>query len=168
MSRFLSDDNGWLAYYARWVGAWVRRTGEMQNAEDAAQNAVLGMLEGDAACIEDPRAYLRRSSRNSLVDMHRQRIVHNAVPLHELAEAEHPRAEGPESVLQASELAEALMTALSQLPLKCQQVYVYHRLEGWTHTEIAQKMGLSRSMVEKYMTRALRHIHEQLHDYAPY
>jgi RNA polymerase sigma-70 factor (ECF subfamily) len=63
---------------------------------------------------------------------------------------------------------DALMVALEELPLSCQKVYIRHRLEGWSHAEIAADMGISRSMVEKHMNRALLHIHEMLQKYSPY
>ncbi len=85
----------------------------------------------------------------------------------ELSDTEHPRQAGADSHAQFEQLADALVNALADLPPKGREVYIKHRLEGWTHTEIAQDMALSRSMVEKYMTRALRHIHERLHHYVP-
>jgi|SRR5690606_16594655 len=169
MSRGKFNNKGWLVFYSELIGVWTRRSGQVQNAEDAAHDAVLGMLEGDAGAISDPRAYLRRSSYNGLVDMHRRRKTHSAIPLHELQENDHPcGTDEPESALRTSQLAAALMEALDELPAKCQQVYVYHRLEGRTHAEIAEAMGLSRSMVEKYMMRALHHINDRLQEYAPY
>lgn len=169
MSRGLFYHKGWLAYYGELIGVWASRSGQIQNAEDAAQDAALAMLEGDPAAISDPRAYLRRSAHNGLIDIHRRRQARQATPLHELAETDMP-ADGrdPESALRANRLADALMDALSELPAKCQQVYVHHRLEGWTHAEIARNMGMSRSMVEKHMARALLHINERLHAYAPH
>lgn len=131
------------------------------------QDAVVGMLERGARAIQDPDAYLRRSAHNGLIDGHRRRAVWRTSPLQDLDEVDHPPAPGPEAAACERQLSDSLLAALDELPLKCQQVYIRHRLEGWSHAEIARHMGLSRSMVEKYMTRALRHLSERLQDYAP-
>jgi len=131
-------------------------------------DTVLGMLENGVGAIEDPRAYMARGASNRLISRHRHARVLDIAPLDELAEAEHPAAAGADSGAQFQQLADALVAALEELPLKCRQIYVRHRLEGWSHTEIARDMGLSRSMVEKYMTRALRAINERLQNYGPY
>lgn len=157
----------WLAHYRDLIRACLRRGHQRHDVEDAVQDAVVGMLEQGAGGIDDPHAYLRRSAQNGLIDGHRRRTLRQAAPLHDLDEGDHPAAPGPEAALRERQLSAALLAALDELPLKCQQVYIRHRLEGWSHTEIATHMGLSRSMVEKYMTRALRHLSERLQDYAP-
>ena len=67
----------------------------------------------------------------------------------------------------ASQLSDALQQALEELPLPCQQVFAWHRLEGQTMGEIAQRMDLSVSMVEKHMARCMRHLHIRLKQHAP-
>ncbi|WP_454691038.1 RNA polymerase sigma factor [Achromobacter aloeverae] len=160
---------GWLAHYGELVSAWRRKGPGEDDGEDALQDSALGLLENGVAAIQgNPRAYLARSTRNGLIDRHRRRAKLAVLPIDEVDETDLPRTDSPESTLYAQELAGALMAALEELPLKCQQVYVHHRLEGRTQAEIADHMGLSRSMVEKYMQRAVRHIAERLQAYAPH
>ncbi|MNT85961.1 putative RNA polymerase sigma factor FecI [compost metagenome] len=90
------------------------------------------------------------------------------VSLDELPDAEHPVQSDPESAIRASQLADALKAALAELPLKCRQVFLWNKLEGYTQAEIAQKLGLTQSTVEKHMRRALAHIHDRLQDHAPH
>ncbi len=132
------------------------------------QDAVLGMLEKGVGAIDNPRAYMSRSISNRLISRHRHVSALDVISLDELPDTSHPVSEGADSNVQFQQLADALVAALEELPPKCRQVYIKHRLEGWTHTEIGQEMGLSRSMVEKYMARALRHINERLQMYVPY
>lgn len=162
-----AQPTSWLAHYRELIRACLRRGHQRHDVEDAVQDAVVGMLEQSAGAIQDPGAYLRRSTYNGLIDGHRRRAVWQTSSLQDLAEADHPSSPGPESAARERQLSDALLKALEELPLKCQQVYIRHRLEGWSHVEIAQHMGLSRSMVEKYMTRALRHLSERLQDHAP-
>ena len=61
--------------------------------------------------------------------------------------------------MRARQLAEALEQALASLPLKKRQAYVWHRLEGYSQPEIAQRMGLALNTVERYiMDLSLIHI----------
>ncbi|TFL11522.1 sigma-70 family RNA polymerase sigma factor [Pusillimonas caeni] len=168
MSRSPTPKKGWLAHYSELVGAWARRTGSRHDAEDATHDAVLRMLENDTGALANPRAYLHRSVRNRLIDRHRQSKLLDVVPLHELEEYEHPLLTDPDAQARTAQLLASLKEALAELPLKCRQVFLWHRLEGHTQEEIAQKLGISVNMVEKYMARAVKHLRERLRNHAPH
>jgi RNA polymerase sigma-70 factor (ECF subfamily) len=166
MSARLKKD--WLAHYRDLFGMLRRRGLGREDGEDALQDTVQGMLENGVGAIKDPRAYLARGMSNRLISRHRHATALEMLPLDEVGETWHSTVAGAETHIQYRQLADALASALEELPLKCRLIYVRHRLEGQTHSEIAQEMGLSRSMVEKYMTRALRHLEERLDIHAPY
>jgi len=167
MPRHRPSPKAWLAHYGELIAAWRRNARIGDEAQDAMHDAVLRLLEGGAMAADNPRAYLRRSTRNGMVDRYRREALLPMQALHELDEAEHPLVEGPDADAAANRMVDDLRAALQELPLACQQVYVRHRLEGWTHAEIALAMGLSRAMVEKHMTRALQHLNRRLQKYAP-
>jgi RNA polymerase sigma factor (sigma-70 family) len=53
----------------------------------------------------------------------------------------------------------ALMRAvLLELPPKCRQAFLLVRLEELSHREAAAEMGISQTMVRKYLARAVLHI----------
>ncbi|TCU97271.1 sigma-70 family RNA polymerase sigma factor [Paracandidimonas soli] len=158
----------WLAQYSNLLHIWRRKGSAHDDAQDAVQDAAVRILVNGDGTIKDPRAYLSRSAANGMAGRHRHRKVLDMLPLHALADHDHPVTDSAESSARTQELHDALWLALSELPLSCRQTFILHRLEGWTHTEIAEDMGISRSMVEKHMTRALRHLHERLQHYAPY
>ncbi|MGG4773347.1 sigma-70 family RNA polymerase sigma factor [Alcaligenaceae bacterium 429] len=168
MSRSSTPKKGWLAHYGELVAVWTRWSGNRQDAEDAAQDAVVRVLENDPSTLVNARAYLHRSVHNRLVDGYRRSGVLDVVPLHELDEAEHPLLTDPDAQARTAELLASLKVALAQLPLKCRQVFLLHRLEGYTQEEIAAKLGISVSMVEKYMIRASRHLRKELQNHAPH
>lgn len=68
----------------------------------------------------------------------------------------------PEAYMHALELADSVERALAELPLNCRRVFIWQKLEGLTQAEIAERMGLTKNMVEKYMIRTLRHLREHL------
>lgn len=172
-ARFVSQSSslkkGWLAHYGELIGTWVRRTDSVtHDVQDAVHDVITTMLSSTTSVIHHPRAYLHRSVRNQLTDMHRHAQVLDTVPLHELAEDEHPLLSDPDAAVRTALLLAALKEALAELPLKCRQVFIWHRLEGYTQQEIAHKLGISVNMVEKYMIRAARHLRQRLHSHAPH
>lgn len=168
MSRRPPSDKGWLAHYRELIGTWTRRSGSRQDAEDAAHDVVANMLRNGDAAVLDPKAYLYGASQNRLKGEMRRQSRREQLSLDELTDAEHPVQSDPESAIRAAQLADALKRALAELPLKCQQVFLWNKLEGYTQAEIAQKLGLTQSTVEKHMKRALSHIHDRLQDHAPH
>lgn len=157
---------GWLAHYSELVAAWRRNSGVHEDSEDAMHDAVVRLLENGAATVDNPRAYLKRSTANGVIDRYRRHASLPMTPLHELEDKDHPQVGGPEAEVFSQQMVSDLKRALNDLPLACQQVYVRNRIEGWTHAEISRAMGISRSTVEKNMTRALRHLNKQLQKYA--
>jgi RNA polymerase sigma-70 factor (ECF subfamily) len=68
----------------------------------------------------------------------------------------------PEDILIIQEKIEVLDSTLAALPEKYKQVLYLSRMEGLTHLEIAQKLGISKSSVEKYIIRALTYCQENI------
>lgn len=166
MSRLPAPKKGWLAHYSGLVGTWAKGNVNPQDAEDAVQDAAERLLGTDTLAIRDTRAYLHRSAVNGLVSRHRREQAFPPSPLHDLAEEEHPLIEDVESAAYVAQLSQALSEALEELPLVCQQIFAWHRIENWTVPEIARHMGLSVSTVEKHLTKTMRHLHQRLQRFA--
>ncbi|SHG79405.1 RNA polymerase sigma factor [Pollutimonas bauzanensis] len=161
------SQNGWLAYYRELMRTWPRRSSNFHDAEDAAHDAVVGMLRSDTSAVLDGHAYLYRASQNRMAGEIRRQARNQLISLEELAEDHHPLLADPEAAIRASQLADALEESLAQLPLKCRQAYIWHRLEGYSQPEIAERLGVSLNTVERYIMRALRHLREQLQHFGP-
>jgi RNA polymerase sigma-70 factor (ECF subfamily) len=56
------------------------------------------------------------------------------------------------------EQVDAVYSCLESLPAAVRTTLVLHRFENMTYSEIATRLGVSVSSVEKYMMRALREI----------
>lgn len=68
----------------------------------------------------------------------------------------------PEDIVLGYEQIRALQAALADLPNRCAEILWFSRVEGLTHGEIAQQLGISKSLVEKYVIRALNHCRRTL------
>jgi len=60
------------------------------------------------------------------------------------------------------EALERIADALEALPEKPRRAFIRFRLEGRSQAEIAAELGVSVSMVKKYIARALLHCHHCL------
>jgi RNA polymerase sigma-70 factor (ECF subfamily) len=57
-----------------------------------------------------------------------------------------------------------LESAIKELSVKCRTALLLNRLEGKTHAEIARTLGVSESMVAKYIVQALKHCRARLQE----
>lgn len=162
-----SRSPGFLAFYEELLATWTRKLGCREAARDLTHDAFVKCLEADSGQVRQPRAYLHQAARNAAIDSHRRESGCEWVPLDTIAS--HPSALGdPMAGTRLRELGDALEAALAELPLKCRQVFVWQRLEGLTQAEIAERLGLSKNMVEKYMIRTALHLRERLGAHAPH
>lgn len=167
MPRSNPQDKSWLGCYADMIRGWVRKVGNTHEAEDALQDAAVGLLKADSNAILEPQAYLYRASVNSLASNARRQARLPTLPLHEIREEDHPQDTDSSAGVRSAQLADAVEAALLQLPVKCRQAYIWHRLEGYSQQEVATRLGVSLNSVERYIMRAMRHLREVLHRYAP-
>lgn len=65
------------------------------------------------------------------------------------------------------ELQQKIADGLNRLPEQCRKVFQLSRFEGLKYKEIAEKAGISVKTVEAQMSKALRILREELHDYLP-
>ncbi|EKZ96582.1 sigma-70 family RNA polymerase sigma factor [Cupriavidus metallidurans] len=156
---------GLYVHYQELVGTWTRRLSNRHEAEDLSQEAMLRVLEARVT-PEQPRAYLHQTARNIAIDTFRKRDGHEHLPLDSI-ESIHAPSGNPEADLHAVQVVAGLERALAELPLKCRQVFIWQRLDGCSQQEIAERLNISKNMVEKYMIRAMRHLRDQLGQLSP-
>lgn len=113
---------------------------------------------------DDARNYLIRIAINLSIDhirtneRRRQLLLGSIELFNNYQHSEKP----PEDALLIKEKVQAVNSALSTLPEKYRLALYLSRMEGLTHLEIAEKLGISKSSVEKYIIRALAHCLETI------
>lgn len=134
-------------------------------AQDIAQEAYARVLAfaGRREAVREPHALLYRTARNLVVDHFRRGSLRNHAGFDECRDVAAASAEQPEDVLARRQRIERLMAAVDALPPRCQEVFVLHKFEELSHVEIAARLGISVSMVEKHMIRALLLCRRKLH-----
>jgi RNA polymerase sigma-70 factor (ECF subfamily) len=147
-------------YHHELVLFLTRQTRDREDAADLAQESIGRVLALQSAghAVVDLRALLFRTARNLLVDRHRRAQVRRHEDLHALAEAELPTApvhQQPEEALSSQQTVRAYLAAIEALPPRCREVFVLHVFDELTHAQIAQRLGISVSMVEKHVVRGM-------------
>lgn len=117
----------------------------------------------DLADIGNVRAYLYRMAANLVSERKRNEMRRNHL-LEQHTEAMLPTQESltPEDWLEARHKLEMLDAAVAALPPRCRQVFILRKIEHLSHAEIAERLGISRSMVEKHLHRAMMHCRDRL------
>lgn len=64
----------------------------------------------------------------------------------------------PEQSLLYTELRQRLHAALDELSPRCRQVFTLSRFQGLKNREIATRLGISTTAVEKHISKALHHL----------
>ena len=137
------------------------KLGSEQEARDVAQEAYVRLLQLDRPeTIGYLRAFLFKITANLAMDRLRAR---RRAPLDQTVSEEDLVAFelSPERQCAGQEMIAILNGALAELPLKCREILVLHRLEGLSRAEIAERTGLGERMVRLYMARALEHLHRR-------
>ncbi len=134
-----------------------RRIGDPAESEDLAQEVFIRMLRrGHVAALEDVRAYLFETASSVLMDRLRKRTVRHSADHETFDSSAHGGEDFPsERVLIGRETLTRASRALLELPERARTVFVLRRLEGLRYRDIARRLGISVSAVEKHMARAI-------------
>ncbi|WP_284391495.1 RNA polymerase sigma factor [Devosia yakushimensis] len=109
--------------------------------------------------IRDRQAFILRVASNIAVDLFRRERRHGARAISDEAvlAAIADATPGPETIAIDRDHLRQLVIALATLPPKARYALLLNRCEGLSHGEIAKRLGVSQSMVAKYLAQALRH-----------
>jgi len=161
-----------LAVYLERRPALVRffatRTGCPDRAEDIVQDIYVrlqALSETSAREIANPAAFLYRIGGNLMLDGVRRRQRASArdqawsdassLSSDGVSVADSP---SPEDAAWARLKFDRVAAAVEELAPNVRIALRLHRIEGLTHAEVAARMGVSRSSVEKYLSTALAHL----------
>ena len=144
-----------------------RRMSSSQDADDLTQDALVRWL--DSRVYEQavpPRPLLFRIARNLLYDHWRRQQVRTGRGVVELSDSAEEsddalQTEGPLRQLEQQQRLHLLAIALEDLPPKRKEAFVLHKFEGLSQAAVAERMGISLSMVEKHIASALLHCRKQ-------
>ncbi|AOA59930.1 sigma-70 family RNA polymerase sigma factor [Acinetobacter larvae] len=143
----------------QWLYLWLRKkTGNMHNAEDIAQDTFTKILQSHQCLFEikEPRAFLTTTAKNILINRFK-REQFEAHYLSELQQVQQLLLEqnSLEHSMMLLQAIEQLSLALKKVSDKARLAFVAHFLDGYTYVEIAQQLGVSTKMIQKYLSQCL-------------
>lgn len=141
-----------------------RRVRERAEAEDLVQEVFVRLLKrGNIADLQDIRGYLFQTAASVLTDRARKRHSQRSdVHVHFDTLAHGCEDFPPDRVLSGEQSLTRVSRALLELPERVRTVFVLRRLEGLSYQDIAQRLGISVSLVEKQMARAVAYLSQRM------
>jgi RNA polymerase sigma-70 factor (ECF subfamily) len=150
MDRAFRDHYGWLT-------SWLRRKRWIVHCpEDIASDVFLAMLSmPHVSAIREPRAMMRTIAQRLIYDARRRNDLQRAyeAELAAMPEALDVSAEERLIIIQALQAVEAVLQTLSA---KARIAFVRSQIDGQPYAVVAVELGVSVSMVRKYVAQGLR------------
>jgi RNA polymerase sigma-70 factor (ECF subfamily) len=147
------EDAEWTETLRRIRAFVTSRTGDPELAADITQDVVVrSIASGALDRVDDVGAWLYRSARNAVIDHHRTRRVHSPLPDPDLWPDPDTSPDLPNEATR--ELAACLMPMLGRLPAESRDALTRVDLEGQTHRQAADQLGISVSGMKSRVQRA--------------
>ncbi|MET4897058.1 sigma-70 family RNA polymerase sigma factor [Sphingomonadaceae bacterium jetA1] len=137
----------------------IGRSTRRADAEDLLQDAYCSLLSR-ASLPDNQEAFLVRAAVNKGRDAWRRERVRGADGSEEafadLADGSPPQDE----VLIMRQRLARVREGVARLTPRTREVFLLQRVEGCSYREIAERLAISQSAVEKHMARAMTHLAE--------
>ena len=142
----------------------IARFRDSSVAEDILQEVYLKLTRTSLRTdIKNHTAYLFRVANNLALDFRKQQqrtaardLEWSDISRHKIAGEPVHDAPGPDRVLDGQKKIAQIQEILNEMPPQRRMVFTLHKLEGHSHLEVAAKLGVTRSTVEKHMSKALK------------
>lgn len=134
----------------------MRRLRRPSDVDDLAQEVYLRLIQiDDDRCIEKPLPYLYGVASHVLAD-HMFALKRSRIDWDEDSDdwIESPACAQPDDMAERLNLQQQIDKAMAQLPPTHAAVLLAHKRDGLSYDEVAEKLGLSRHTVEKYVTQS--------------
>ena len=133
-------------------------------AADLVQDTFAKVLALDnPEVVRQPRAFLYRIARNLAIDSSRKVSVRNRF-LTDLSEMEEAPSAAPlpDYLVEGNQLRRALDQTITEMPPRRRDVFLLYRFAGLKQAEIAERLGISTSMVERHLMKAMAQCRQRL------
>ncbi|MBO3275923.1 sigma-70 family RNA polymerase sigma factor [Pseudomonas sp. Milli4] len=148
-----------------WLKGWLRqRLGDREHAADIAHDTFLRLLvSGRMPGQQEGRSYLVQIARNLVIDQWRRQRIERAYldSIAHLPEPESPSLEERAMILETLMQIDAM---LDRMPARVRAAFLMSQFEGLGYGQIAERLQVSVSSVQKYMIRAIQSCYQVLYD----
>lgn len=150
----------WKNIYAHAI-SWVKSAEE---AEELTQDVFLKVwnARGQIGQLDNFDNWLFIIARNTIVSAVRKKLSRPAFFEEQEREENSLR---PDQLAEHRQHYQLLLTGISLLPEKRQQVFRMSRLEGLTHEQIAARLGMHKDTVAQYIAKAVTFLKSYLQEH---
>ncbi|HET6996143.1 MAG TPA: RNA polymerase sigma-70 factor [Chitinophagaceae bacterium] len=162
--RLLQQDDhaAFEELYRRYVVAITntayKRLGDTERVKEIVQDVFVSFFENrhQLEAASNIGGYLYTATRNKIFTAFRDNCIHESH--HRVIYLQSPQntVTNQDEVLQAKEMYEHLQKKLTELPHRCQEAFRLSRVQNLSHKEIATKMNISESTVDKHISKAMQ------------
>ena len=127
-----------------------------EDAEDLTQAAFLKLMhkvQAEDGVISD--AYVFSAASSALVDHYRRNTANPTRTMVELDPEMASGDPGADKILEDRQALHVMLERLNRIRGKWRTAFILHRFDSLSHGEIAKRMGISISSVEKYIMMVL-------------
>jgi RNA polymerase sigma-70 factor (ECF subfamily) len=134
------------------LGICYRYTKSVEDAEDVLQQAFIKVFTNLPRYREEGElgAWIRRILVNTALNYLKQNKRYSSELSYDEIKLHPVSAENPQIILQAKELADLIR----QLPTGCQTIFNLHAVEGYSHVEIGEMLGIHEGTSRSQYARA--------------
>ncbi len=138
------------------IAFFLRRTRDPARAEDLTQEVFIRLSDMTQDDVRNVEGYLFQIARNLLRDTHRRDSVRAGyaaiIGSDDQRETDHRDAE---RIIIARQTLENVARLLERLPERTRSIFILHRMEAMSRTDIARAYGISVSAVEKHLGKVM-------------
>lgn len=154
-------------HYFRALCSYSTRFVTPNRAEEIVQDTMMWIWENRMTLI--PEMPLKSLLFTIVKNKSLNSISHNTIKsrvIRQLAEKYEEEFDNPDFYLE-NELIQRFTEALRKMPAEFQQTFRMHRLEGMTHKQIAEQLGVSPQTVNYRIGQTVKLLRKELQEYLP-
>ena len=150
----------WRGVYAQAL-SWLKSAEE---AEELTQDVFIKVWNAKEQLpqVDNFDNWLFIIARNAILSAVRKRLSQPTFLQQQEGQENHLR---PDRLTEGRQHYQLLMTGISLLPEKRQQVFRMSRLDGLTHEQIAERLGMHKDTVAQYIVKAVAFLRSYLQEH---
>lgn len=143
---------------------FYRRRVPERDIEDAVQEVFVRLTRRQGlADMTNVSGYLFETAASVVIDYQRRQQVRSSHAHEQYEDRVHAIADhGSDVVIEGEQSIELLLAALRELPERSRNAFLLVRLEHMPYAEVAARLGISVSAVEKHVLKAMAHLLRRL------
>jgi len=142
----------------------LKYVGDLESAKEIVQNLFVNLYENRQKLLVTTslKSYLYQSVRNSCLNQIKQNQTRKEHLANYGSEQEYDV--DLEARIRETELEHMVFKIVETLPPKCKNIFTLSRSKGFSNSEIAEKLGISKRTVETHISNALKTLRSHLGD----